>query len=154
MKYSLTKILILVLFFASAMILGCGEKEQPPKTEAPAPAEKTQQEIEEAAEIVESVTEYTFEKKEEYTAKINEQLLNMDEKIQEIKDKALTMEGEAREAMEQQIDDLTAMYEKASVELANIKEKGAEGWAEAMSSLNTAMEQLKQVYEESKAGIE
>jgi gas vesicle protein len=86
MKHSVTKIFILAVFFASAMILGCGEGEKPPETTIQEKQEEAKEEIKEIQEegkeevkeiqeevkketgdVVDSVTEFTIEKKEEYT---------------------------------------------------------------------------------------
>ncbi len=162
MKNSLLKIFILALSFSVAMILGCGEGEKAPQTttqpvqeEAKEEAKETLDEVkEEVGEAVDSVTEFTIEQKEEYTAKVNEQLLVMEEKIQELQDKAQALEGEAREKMEEQIDALSAMYEKAAHELANLKDQGMDTWSEAVQSIDTTMEQMEQAYQDAKANFE
>ncbi len=173
MKHSATKIFILALFFALAMILGCGEGEKPPETaikekqeegkeeikeiqeEAKEEVKEIQEEVkEETGDVVDSVTEFTIEQKEEYTAKVNEQMLEMEKKIQELKVDAQALEGEARENMAKQIDGLSAMYEKAANELSTIKYQGMDGWSEARQSLDNTMNQLDQAYQDVKSKLE
>jgi len=162
MKHSATKIFILALFFGLAMILGCGEKETPPEAttkevqeEAKEEVKEIQEEVkEETGDVVDSVTEFTIEQKEEYIAKVNEQMLVMEKKIQELKDDVQALEGDARENMAKQIDDLGAMYEKAANELSTIKDQGMDGWSEAMQSLDNTMNQLDLVYQDVKSKLE
>lgn len=174
MKNSITKICILALFFSLAMIWSCGEGEKPPETAIQEKQEEAKEEIqeireeakeeiqeiqeetkEEVGDVVDSVTEFTIEQKEEYTAKIDEQLSVMEEKIQELKDDAQALEGEARANVDQQIDNLSAMYEKAANELSNIKAQGMDTWSEkAMQSLDSTMAYMEQAYQDIKANFE
>ena len=173
MKHSATKIFILALFFGLAMILGCGEGEKPPETAIQEKQEEAKEEIkeireeakeevkeiqeevkEETGDVVDSVTEFTIEQKEEYIAKVNEQMLVMEKNIQELKDDVQALEGDARENMGKQIDDLGAMYEKAANELSTIKDQGMDGWSEARQSLDNTMNQLDLVYQDVKSKLE
>ncbi len=166
MKHSATKIFILALFFGLAMILGCGEGEKPPEKAIQEKQEEAKEEIkeiqkeakeevkEETGDAVDSVTEFTIEQKEEYSAKINEQLLDMEKKIQELKDQAQTMEGDARVSIDQQLAELSAMHENASNELSNLKNHGMETWSEARQILDNAMDQMEQAYQYAKSKVE
>lgn len=172
MKHSATKIFMLALFFALAMILGCGEEKPPEATiqenqeeakeEIQEIQEETKEEVkeiqeearEETRDVLDSKTEFTIEQKEEYTAKMNEQMSDMEEKIQDLKYDAQALEGEAREKVEQQIDNLSAMYEKAANEFSNLKAQGMDTWSEARQTLDYTMNQMEQAYQDAKANFE
>lgn len=155
MKYSVIKIFMLALFFLSAIILGCGEKEETAEKKAPPVEEKVKEAVEEAKEevkeAVEAVKEYTFEKKEEYSAKISEQISAMEKNIQELEEKAKVMEGEAKEAIDKEIAELKVLYENAVNELSKMKDSAADSWADAMKSLDTSMNDLEKAYHDAKA---
>jgi archaellum component FlaC len=162
MKHSGTKIFILALFFALATILGCGEDEQPPATTAPEVQKEAREEIEESRDktteetggVIDPEAEFPIEQKEEYIAKVNEQLLVMGTKIQELKDYAVVIEGETRTTMEQQVDNLRAMHERATNQFSTMKEQGMENWAEAKQNMDNTMQELEEAYQAIKTKYE
>jgi hypothetical protein len=156
MKNSAAKFLMLTLFFALTTILSCGGEEREPQAPPPHEEEKMEhmeETIEEDGGTAETETDFTNEQ-EIYIDNVHEQMMVMGEKIQELKDHAQTKEGEVRETLEQELDELTAIYEKTANELAHIRDQSMDAWYEAKPRLENSLHQLEQAYLDTKAKFE
>jgi hypothetical protein len=65
-----------------------------------------------------------------------------------------TKEGEVREKLDQELDELTAIYEKTAHELAYLRDQGVDTWSEAKPRLEYSMHQLEQACLDTKAKLE
>jgi chromosome segregation ATPase len=157
MKRTAAKFIVLALFFALATTLSCGGEEREPQ--APPPHEEETMEhrdetIQEDINGVKKETEFTTEQKEAYIDTAHEQMLVMEENIQELKVQVQNLEGQAREEMDQELDELGALYEKASSNLSDLKDQSLKAWFETKQSLENSLYQLEQAYQDIKARLE
>jgi archaellum component FlaC len=157
MNNSAAKFIILALFFAFATILSCGGEEREPQ--APPPHEEEKMEhmektMEDDGDKAETETDFTNEQQKAYIDSVHEQMMVIGEKIRELKDHTQTKEGEVRETLDQELNELTALYEKTTNELAHIKDHGMDAWYEAKPRLEHSLDQLEQAYLETKAKFE
>jgi archaellum component FlaC len=156
MKGVASRFIILAFFFASTMILSCSEEERKPQ--APVPHEEetiehTNETIQNNGERFETEGELTAEQKEAYIDRVQEQMLVMEENIQELKVKAKTLQGESREKMDRKLDELDALYEKASSDLSDLKDQGTKAWFEVRQNLEDSLYQLELAYQDAR-GLE
>lgn len=139
----------LVLTLAVVGLAGCTKQETPPSTpqattNAPSAAADTmKQEVKEAAAATGA---YLAESRDKFVAATQESLKDMDAKIESLSQKAATLAGDAKSQAESMLTALREKRQQASVELEKVKAASQEAWTEVKAGCNTALEEMKEAY--------
>lgn len=108
-------------------------------------AEKVQQK---AKETVETAGDYAASKKQDYQSKIQSQLREFENRIDNLKAKS----GDANEAVQAKINEQIQALQSKQNEIANqlndLKRSGGNAWDELTNGIDTAMKDLQRSYEQ------
>jgi hypothetical protein len=112
--------------------------------DAPVTAEEVQRELREA---LESAKAYTFEQKEEYQKKLQPVLRDLDDRIEDLKEKAKGAGTEARKWYAQAIQELRREREVVREQLAKARAAAPGAWEEVKSGVNAAWDDLRKAFQ-------
>lgn len=128
-----------------------------PVTAEPAPGEDTPVTSEDVkqkvGEAVDTAKEFTKQKRDEYAAKLQQQLDEMNDEIAKLKDKGADLKDDAKAKWNDQIDTLEKHRDQMSKKLKEFNESSAEAWTGLKRDLDIAWKNLKQAYDKTKEEV-
>lgn len=132
------RLLIPVLIGLSVLFSGCEKKEEfvTPKTNG----ESAKQE---AAPGTQSAQEQAKQVRDEFVAKMQQEMEELNVKLTELRTKAQAMSGQAREQVEQQIKNLEQEQKEATAKFESLKSATAEKWEELKAGAADALDRFK-----------
>ena len=86
---------------------------------------------------------YTYDKKEEFVAKANDDLAAMDQKIQNLSDKAASASDAAKANLQSDMQDLKAKRATLDQKLTDVKNSTADNWDSAKSAFENGYDDVK-----------
>ncbi|MCP9470168.1 MAG: hypothetical protein NNA31_09245 [Nitrospira sp.] len=98
---------------------------------------------EEARETVEAVKEYTIQQKEAFQRATHEELTAVQKQITVLQDKVRDMSASARADLQESINELEKKRDKMKEQLKEMQTTTDEKWYAIRSSVETAIEELK-----------
>jgi hypothetical protein len=136
----------LVLFFLAAafflMAVGCSEQKTSMQEEKPKP---TAAEVKkEAKDLVETTESYTMEQKQVYEQQLVQQLEEYSQKISALKDQVAMMPGEAKTAMQEQINMLDTDLQDMEAKAGEMKDASGQAWEDMKQGMEQAEKDLNQ----------
>lgn len=99
-----------------------------------------------ASETIDATKEYTFEKKEEFTAAIRKELSEVDEKLKEL-------QGKANAKGEESLEKVKARRAELSKKLDEVSNATEGAWTEVKSGVSSALQDLKSAFQKAKAKL-
>ena len=112
--------------------------------DAPVTAEEVQQELREA---LESAKAYTFHQKEEYQKRLQPVLRDLDDRIENLKEKAKGAGTEARKRYAQAIQELRRERDVVREQLAKARAAAPGAWEEVKSGVSAAWDDLRKAFQ-------
>lgn len=137
--------LVLALFVA-----GCDRGENPPtpQSETKATGQEVKREMKEA---VDTTKQYLAENKDEFVAKTETKLRELDARIVELTAKTGTVKDDAKAEADQLMAALRQQRSEVDKQLKTLKESSKEMWTDAKAAFETAFDELQKAYEKTKA---
>jgi cytochrome c556 len=136
---------MLVLGSVMLVAAGCGDSNT-------TTSEVTGEDVrKEAGEAVEATAQYTKQEMETFTAQVEDKLQTADRKMDELQAKARELQGEARQSIDQEIQELKVKRDKASSQLAELKSASANAWDDMKAGMQAALNELDRSLEEATA---
>jgi chromosome segregation ATPase len=136
---------MLVLGSVMLVAAGCGDSNT-------TTSEVTGEDVrKEAAEAVEATAQYTRQEMATFTAQVEDKLQTADRKMDELQAKARELQGEARQSIDQEIQELKVKRDKASSQLAELKSASANAWDDMKAGMQAALNDLDRSLEEATA---
>ncbi len=146
---NLTAVLIIGLIIAFVSSCGGGQEEQPAEaTPTQSGMGVTQQEVKEQIdETLETVKQYTWQKKEEYKKHLQSQLENINNEISELKKKSQEMSEDAQKEMQQTIERLEKKMGTVQSHLNKLENVTKDSWEELKKTINDTMNEVEKTYQ-------
>jgi hypothetical protein len=117
-------------------------------SDAPVSAEDLRREVRDALEAAKA---YTFQQKDEYQRRLEALTRELDERIDDLRDRAEAVGAEARKEYAQEIEELRQRREAVRQRLARVKSASAEAWEDIKSGVSAALEDLQKAYERARS---
>jgi TolA-binding protein len=134
---------ILCLTFLAALLLGCG----PSNPSAPDPHPKTSNAAEKLKEAAEATTAAAQEQRDLFIRTMGQRLDELNLKYEELKTAAAKAEGQAKQDLEQKLEEARIKRDAAGQKLEELKAAGADRWEKVKEGVGNAFEDLKKVFE-------
>ncbi|QDV18389.1 hypothetical protein Pan153_30470 [Gimesia panareensis] len=141
----------------SLLLVACAKEDtsetvvvKKPVTTEPVTGEDVKQKM---GEAMETTKEFTKQKRDEYAAKLQEKLDEMNAEIAKLKDKGADLKDDAKVKWNEQLDELKKRRDHVSVKLKEFNESSAEAWAGLKKDLDIAWKNLKQAYDKTKEEV-
>lgn len=143
----MNRLLMLMLLGLSLALSACGKKEA-----APPPATGAEGVKKEAAAVIGAVEEKTKQMRDEFVAKAQQEMDELNAKLAELKTKAQTLTGEAKVKIDQQIQNLEQEQKTAAQKLGELKSATGEKWNELKAGVSESVDRFKQSVKTAKEG--
>lgn len=142
----LLKIGLFFLIVASLVLPGaCGKSKEPVQEKKEVTGAEMKEEV---GEAVGAVKAYTAEQKQEIQADIEGKLKEFDEKIEQLANKAQSLEGEAKEKLNKEVEALKEKQGQVAMKIDELKASTEETWNSAMEEAENALKELGDSYEQ------
>ncbi len=116
------------------------------------PAKVTSEDVKKQAEQTWSTAkEYTLQEKQEYQKRIESQLADLSQRIDELKEKAKTAKQDAVVKLQAQMEALKKQKEVAEQKLSELRSSTSNAWGEVKDGVDKAMDNLKKAYENARS---
>lgn len=102
----------------------------------------------ETGEALSTAAEYFRQKKDQFVAKSQEQLADLERRFKETREQSREAGGRADERLEDLRVDVSEKLARAREELADLQQAGVDKWDDATDEFRDAMEDLKESYNE------
>lgn len=139
---------LMLLILGMTLILSACEK----KEEAAPPVTSAEDVQKEAAEITAAKADQEMLARNEFVAKTQQELDELNVKLVELKDKAKVLTGEAKAKIDQQVQNLEQEQKTAAQKLDELKAATGEKWNELKAGVSATIERTKKLMEETKDG--
>lgn len=116
--------------------VGCGDSES---TTPQVSGEDVKQEMKEATE---TAAAYTEQEMQAFGGEVEARLQTMDQKMDALQSKIGELQGEARQALEQQMQNLQAQRRSVAEDLEELKTSSAAAWKDLRAGLQSSLERL------------
>lgn len=135
-----------IVFMGCLMVLlGCGSQDDSAKAKQAVTAGEVKKETKQAAE---AAKEYTLQQKEEYQKKLEAQLKEMHQKIDEFAAKTAKAATDAKAKLQEQTDALHKKWEATEKKFKEMQKTGGKAWEELKSGTDAALDDLKKSYDD------
>tara|TARA_R110002167_G_scaffold90455_4_gene243784 strand:+ start:252 stop:809 length:558 start_codon:yes stop_codon:yes gene_type:complete len=104
----------------------------------------------EFSEAYNTSKEFTQQKHDEYAARLNEQLKELNVEIDQLQEKGSDLKDDAKVKWSEQMDELKVKREHVSVKLEEFNDASADAWEGLKQDLDTAWENLEDSIEKTK----
>ncbi len=104
----------------------------------------------EFGEAYDATKEFTQQKHDEYAAKLDEQLKELNVKIDQLQEKGSDLKDDAKVKWNEQMDELKVQRDHVSEKLKEFNDASADAWEGLKQDLDTAWENLKNSFEKTK----
>ena len=143
----MNRLLMLVVLGLSFILSACGKKDEaaPPKTGV----EGVKQE---AAAAIGAAEEQAKQMRNEFVAKAQQEMDELNAKLAELKTKAQKLTGEAKVKINQQIQNLEQEQKTAAQKLGELKSATGEKWNELKAGASEAVDRFKKSVKTVKEG--
>jgi hypothetical protein len=141
---------IFFLMLAAGLFLsvGCNPGSTTPKSETEKPATVTMDDVKrDAAESVKSVTAYSQQQKDKLVNDLKAELVIMDAKIAELRNKGSELASDAKIKWDEKIADLNAKRQVVSEKLTEVQNSTAEAWNDVEKGVQSAWAELKKAFQ-------
>lgn len=147
MEPNMNRLLMPVLLGLSLTLPTCGKKEEnvPPPTSSEGVQKK-------AAEATGAKKDQAQQARNEFVGKAQKEMDELNNKMAELKNKAQTLTGAAKDKLDQQIQSLERERKAAEQKLAELQSATGEKWNELKAGVSDAVEHLKQSIQKTKEG--
>lgn len=133
---------IIVLVLALAALPGCSKKEQNENNETVS-GEDVKKATEEAYEVT---GKYTREQIQKFREKTEAELEDYGKKIDILQTKTEELGGDAKEKINNELAEMRQKYADAYDKVNELKHSGSDEWAQLKSEIDSAMEDLSNIY--------
>lgn len=137
------------------LIAGCDRGDQSGSQTLPTPQSERQatgQEVKrEMKEAVDTTKQYLAGNKDEFVAKTEKKLRELDARIVELTAKTATLKEDAKAEADQLMTTLGKQRSEVDKQLKALKESSKEMWTDTKAAFETAFEELEKAYEKTKA---
>jgi predicted small secreted protein len=99
------------------------------------------------------VSDYTYEKKEEYQRALSAQMRDLDAKTDELKAKAGRASDSIKAEFNRNMESLDRQKAVLREKMEAVKSSTASGWNQVKAGADSAMNSVKQAYEKAKASL-
>jgi len=99
------------------------------------------------------VSDYTYEKKEEYQRALSAQMRELDAKTEELKAKAARASDSVKAEFNSNMETLDRQKVVLREKMEAVKSSTASGWDQVKAGADSAMTSVKQAYEKAKASL-
>jgi predicted small secreted protein len=99
------------------------------------------------------VSDYTYEKKEEYQRDLSNQMRELDTKIDELKVKASKASDSTKAEFNRNMESLEKEKAVLAEKMEAVKTSTASSWNSVKAGTDSAMESVKKAYEKAKASL-
>jgi hypothetical protein len=130
-------VLLLTAGISLSLFPGCGEKKE---------TELTLKNVKK--EAIEPVKAYSQQQKEQYQEQIEAKIKGYDQNVDELKEKAKGVKGEAKAELNRQMDELRKKKEAASQKLKKMKTATGKAWEDLKSGAEAALEDLEKTFKQ------
>ena len=135
--------LLFLTLVATLLLIGCEtNKSSTPDTSAK--ISKAKEKIEDASAATAEAAEA---QRDEYAREISQRLDELDAKYEELKTRAATAEGQAKQELEEKLAEAKPKRDAAAKKLDELKQAGADRWEKVKEGVGSALEDLKKVFE-------
>jgi len=138
-------ILLLVLAWGA-----CSEDKSPPESEKTVTSSDVKKEF---GEAFQSLKDYTYEQREEYFRKANEELDQLDASIDALKKDIETKSDEMKKSLENRLEKLKERQSAAKERLRKMMGSSENAWKEMKEGMQQALDDLKKGYEDAMAEL-
>jgi predicted nucleic acid-binding Zn-ribbon protein len=97
-------------------------------------------------EAAQKISQYTEQKKEEYVQEIRAKLDEMSKQIAELQERAKTVQGQLRAALESRIADLKEKQSAAEKRLGELQSASSKAWVDMKAGLEMALALVEESY--------
>ncbi|MCR9234902.1 MAG: hypothetical protein NXI29_28235 [bacterium] len=101
----------------------------------------------EFGEAYDATKEFTQQKHDEYAAKLDEQLKELNVKIDQLQEKGSDLKDDAKVKWNEQLDELKVQRDHVSEKLEEFNDASADAWEGLKQDLDTAWDNLKDSYD-------
>ncbi len=89
--------------------------------------------------------------REEYQKQIETKLKAFSQKFDALKEKAVEVEKESKEKVNQEIEELRKKQEAANKKLEELRSSSSKAWGKMKKQIDSAMDELEKLYNQAKA---
>jgi len=136
-------LILLASFFSVAFLFACGDQNETEKSGAKGTYEDVKKESEKA---MESTTDYTHEKKEEYVRQMEAKLEEFDKEMKEfqakVESRAAELKEESKAEFNQSMEALGKKKQAADEKIEELKSAGSDAWDDLKVGVDSAMDEL------------
>jgi TolA-binding protein len=147
--------IVLISFLSLAFLFACSDQKKSEKPKTKATHEDVKKDTNEAMNTVQN---YTQQKKEEYLRQMNAKLEELENKIKELQNKAESktsgLKEESKAKFNQSMEALNKEKQEAAEKLEELKSASGETWNDIKSGADSAMDQLSKTYEKVRSDFE
>lgn len=137
------------------LVVGCDRSDQsgsqtspPPQSERQATGQEVKREMKEA---VNTTRQYLAENKDEFVAKTEKKLRELDARIVELTARTGTLKEDAKAEADQLMTALRQQRSEVDKQLNALKQSSKEMWTDAKAAFETVFDELQKAYEKTKA---
>ena len=113
--------------------------------------EDVRREIQDAYETAKA---YSYERKDEYEKKLEPVIQDMDERIEELKERAAKANAEARQRFAKEIDELKQKRGAVKEQMGRVKAATPQAWEDVKSGVGSAVSDLQKAFEKARARLQ
>jgi hypothetical protein len=140
--------LFLILAAGSFFNVGCNPDSTPPKSGTEKPVAVTMDEVKrDASETLKSATAYSQQQKNKLVNDLKAELVIMDAKIAELRNKGSELTSEAKIKWDQKIADLNDKRQVVTEKLTEVQNSTAEAWNDVEKGVQSAWAELKKAFQ-------
>jgi peptidoglycan hydrolase CwlO-like protein len=136
-------------------LAGCDRSDQAGSGASPAsPPERetTARDVKrEVHETIDTTKQYVADNKDEFVAKVEKKLHDLDARIAELSGKAAPLKEDAKAEADRLMTSLNQKRSELNDQLDGLKQASKEKWAEAKTAFENAFAELEKAYENTKA---
>jgi hypothetical protein len=105
----------------------------------------------EAREALQAAKQYTFQQKAEYEKRLRQVVADLDDRIDDLEQRARESTADARKSLDQQVRDLKQKRAVVSERLEKVKAAGADAWDDLKTGVQKAVEDLQRALDRNKS---
>jgi TolA-binding protein len=137
-------VVLVAVFLCAGVSVSCSEKKQSAEKEKKVTSGDVEQKAKEAAE---TTVQYSTQKKNEYQRKIEGELREFNKKLDEMKEKAADLKGDAKSDFDRTMNELREKQSTAASEVEELKAKSGKAWEDLKAKTDEAVQDLKDAYD-------
>jgi hypothetical protein len=107
----------------------------------------------EARDFLASLKDYGFDKKAEYERKLQPQLTDLDERIEDFQERAQEAGGDAKRKAEADLKELHRQRDALRDKVERLKSVGADGWSALKADIDRTMSDVYQTYDRAREKV-